>query len=82
MSNNKPAATGGDKAANAAVKDGKPSEKTMPVGTTVVVEMKRACRCGDKSLDVGDPIAEIKLQPGVALNYLSRALEDGIAGAK
>ena len=68
MSNNKPAI--------------KAAEKTMPVGpTTVVVEMKRAMKCGKHMLDVGTPIAVIKLQPGVSLNYLSRALEDGIAGA-
>lgn len=57
-----------------------PVEKSMPVGTTVKVVMKRASQCGELMLTEGEQIAEIKLEAGISLNWLSRALEDGLLG--
>jgi hypothetical protein len=47
---------------------------------TVDVVLRRDLQCGDQQLKVGDKLATVILEPGVSLNYLACAVENGFCG--
>lgn len=61
---------------------GKPTPAGLPAAANRVrvVVRRDTLQVGDTTLVLGDPLAEVTLSPGVSLGYLSRALEDGLAG--
>jgi hypothetical protein len=47
------------------------------VGLTI--KLRRNARCGELDLTSGTKIAEVRLEPGVDLNYVVDALRGGLA---
>lgn len=58
------------------------AEADKPAGKSkaVTIVLKRPMQVGDVMLETGDKLAEVTLEPGVALGFLTRAIDDGHAG--
>lgn len=60
-----------------------PTPEPAPAATTVeIVSWRDDLACGDLRLANHQKVATITLEPGVPLGWLSRALEDSLAGLK
>lgn len=46
----------------------------------VAVVLRRDCQCGDTVCPAGTKLAEVRLKPGVSLNYLVDAVRSFLAG--
>jgi hypothetical protein len=57
-----------------------PAPQPAAKPTTVDVVLRRDMQVGDRQRKAGEKLASVMLEDDVALAYLTRACEDGIAG--